>query len=71
MNRKALCGVPFFIVEKSAVMVYNKLLNLAGVIKGVRGLQLKKSIMPRLLSVSINIGKKPIAIWFAEIIVRF
>ena len=32
--RKALCRsrVPFFIVEKSVVMVYNKLLNFAGVL---------------------------------------
>jgi hypothetical protein len=31
--RKALCHsrVPFFIVEKSVVMVYNKLLNFTGV----------------------------------------
>ena len=35
-TRKALCrsGAPFFIVEKSVVMVYNKLLNFTGVTDG-------------------------------------
>jgi len=30
-RRSANCGMPFFIVEKSVVIVYNKLLNFSGV----------------------------------------
>ncbi len=33
-RHSASCRVPFFIVEKSVVMVYNKLLNFSGVTGG-------------------------------------